>query len=1306
MSFGSKIRQKVVPTFWQSIVWISVVFALQGELGWTAGEADYRSPSLVAMDGILDQAQSFRDFAGRPELQTQLFERMSQYMGVDKLPRASFDKVLSQLFELDKRIPGFGEKLWNKRAVESPIVIEYSNDLSAKMYDIHFDAWKETLREMVAGHQENAARLLAMNQTDRTTAIQTLVERVAESVKRFQIRLNSEEKRTRLSPQRIKEIRRRYSSKLAQSQDVKELVSFVVHQRLTASEVTRDRLLNSDASVVLDELTEVQKGYQEAFELPEFKGLKTIPAVLRDSVRDAVPNAQRLVKDPKLFTLPARAEERMVLYQVHRPLYATLRGIYNSECVGGSCERLGTTNPQRTAVPVLDQVEVRFSEVGDSNPFKGFTEVTSVRNRSTGKVHGSVIFGVPRFRNEVMVPDPESGGLVKRRIFDLWLKKATASTPSLAVSRSWSADNAGVQESVRRSLAYQLGTDIGAGTDFEHLKQNEQMVKEIVKHSASLVEPSHLDTYGQRGQLIIDAMLPDAGRLTQLEPISNAELGEKLKKANTRNRLEILRRTMELDPGQKQKYLKDFRFLLGDAELEVRRVATEWMLRAKIQDPAIQPIYLDWLRDEKAPEKLIQYYDRVISKERRLPLLQSLFDSGRANQKKMVISYFKGSKDPLPEEWMASFESLALDKKSGATQEAILFLLERNSQVFISEPKLTEALLNLAVENGSEVRSHFQAVGPPLNLKLSAQQFSRLIDLWPEPKEVPDHWKEWILSELERRPKLIKSLSDHRKGSWIAYLSKSTDSEKPLNILSSILRMDPNLLPTLNRDDLAQARKTQELNAGFNRALSGRANDPRHQEKAARAHLSAALEPCQSQKPEICEEWDRVRQRILSRVSWKTPLKSIQETLDVFRTQAGSLESDGIIAGTRKSDSAVGIYLKVAQGIPEAERKEEWKKLLKSIQTGEGSVNRNIQAALHWVRSDSLSSTAAPAQELLEVLTRDSVGEKLNVALSEELVSGSSELPLWREASRNRARIPNLQKAQQDVLAYTLNSLVEDWWIQPVRTLLKSPSQLLIPREELEALAVGSLKKARNLAEIEDQIRSESVRLQWMRNMRGASVLIPDASDRSIAKKAYQRSFQKMLSGDASGILQYRRMFGFADSSDFELRNLFQRVFSDLESFRKIESDPRFYADLWLKYHDLGEVRRNGGLGIFRAKPEVQDLLIQGFRACLSEMDGCGPRRLGSDSKFVMLLDTILSQEEVSPQAVKELDRLLNEPLVTRRMTKDQVGEIRKRLKGYPRPTLLGGAQQVRPRSRLSNECSALYSTQILRRLLSLPGRR
>lgn len=105
-----------------------------------------------------------------------------------------------------------------------------------------------------------------------------------------------------------------------------------------------------------------------------------------------------------------------------------------------------------------------------------------------------------------------------------------------------------------------------------NLPSNQLLVEQIVAHSGK----DNWD-YGQRGQMIVDAMLPGAGHLTVLSHIKANEVSAVIRAYAPADKIRFLQRIRFFELGDRQKYQKDVRAMLDDADKQVRLEAALWM---------------------------------------------------------------------------------------------------------------------------------------------------------------------------------------------------------------------------------------------------------------------------------------------------------------------------------------------------------------------------------------------------------------------------------------------------------------------------------------------------------------------------------------------------------------------------------------------------------------------------------------------------------------------------------------------------------------------------------------------------------
>jgi hypothetical protein len=562
------------------------------------------SPTFERWDHIIDKSPDFKTFLSNPKLKDSFFQELQNYYGPDKMKTENYHLILKQLEALSVKVPGFADALWKKRPVRPAYMINYELSNGAN-YEVNNVEWPKRLTSIEKNLMTDAHGLIEIKDEQlRKEEIQKRVKNIEESNQQFQQKLNSTDEKARIAKKYsnpieaekyVKTLRERYTQKLMATKDMKELASYAVYQRLHSQEEFRDALRSGNGTNVLEALTELQNQFTKVFDGPLFREIKSIPKPLKNLVRDMMPNAQLLANDRSLFTLSAaKGFEQMVFYDSYRPIYSVFRGIFNGECVGGSCQYLDKTTPERHSVPVLKGTEIRFAEVknthiNQTSPFRGYTEMTPFVKQGEDKKYSSLIMGVPDFKKRVYVSSSNTKK-VETNIYDLWLKEASKLEKILITTGDSSVDNAKILESVRNSLSFQLGDSLGNRDEFMHLPENKDLVQGIVKNT-----PENSFDYGKRGQMITDATLPIDKTIVRLSPIKEEEFVSTLEKANNETKIDFFERTMNMGPNNKQKYYKKIQFLLNDPDVRVKRAVAFWISSGKIRDDKVDQIFNEML---------------------------------------------------------------------------------------------------------------------------------------------------------------------------------------------------------------------------------------------------------------------------------------------------------------------------------------------------------------------------------------------------------------------------------------------------------------------------------------------------------------------------------------------------------------------------------------------------------------------------------------------------------------------------------------------------------------------------------------
>ncbi len=536
-----------------------------------ADEEDY-SPFLRSLDAIVDRAPDFFTFYENEELKEELFSKLHPYMD---LSRGSYETILKQVHAFIAQHPEHASLLWNKRKVGKPITIEYQRThfspygLNRKNLDRWLANYRSDVRDYVLFDQEQIRKLLISIETRNAAAQRKINNRYGKDP-------------------RGKEVRERYNQMLRNSKEVREVASFFLAAQMDNDDFQYDALHSNNSEAVLGALHFLSGASGEVFQVPGLEGAK-IPKVVQYALRDMAPNPDLLVKDSSLFRpLPKGNVETETIYEVHRPLYAIFRGAPIGECVGGGPNNLAYTNLARTAVPLLHGTRVQYAE--SNGKWSGFLEMTPVANSRTKESYDSLIIGHSGFRNQIFRKTPK--GEVKTSLYEAWLTEMTPRGNRFVMGQSRTADNAQSMEWVKSSLSYEAGKAAGTAEEFIHTEANKHLVGEIVAAAGK-----DRWNYGGRGQMIIDAMLSNAGKMTELYDIPLARAAQIFREMSEQDKLAFLERTSTYSNDQKQNLTKHVRAYLDDPSRLVQRQTALWLLPTGQEKTRLMEVLAAWTED-------------------------------------------------------------------------------------------------------------------------------------------------------------------------------------------------------------------------------------------------------------------------------------------------------------------------------------------------------------------------------------------------------------------------------------------------------------------------------------------------------------------------------------------------------------------------------------------------------------------------------------------------------------------------------------------------------------------------------------
>jgi hypothetical protein len=488
--------------------------------------AQDQNVGLKKLDQILTDAHDLNDFLAETphssEIRERYFKALQEYYGPDKIPRQSYDAVIRQMRTVNKEVPGFGARLWETTNLGHQFNVQVAVkttglELKQQNWDRLLSEWKQEMERRSPSYA---------NLTDKQAAekLNPLLQNAARQMEVFS--QNAKNMKPALRAKAAKDF---FENTLPLTAGFKEAKAYLMLRTLNL-EKNSDLLHSGDADLVISATDEIRSG--KGLNAPE--GVK-IPDVLRASLaRTEVPIIEKpplKVVDGKpeendLFRVRTRMGNKGTLYAVGsagnseyefaplpRRFHGVWKGIPLNECVGGNCSSLDSLTPERWATIALK--DSRIYNIERDGSYLGFVQCVPLKLGD--KVYASVDFGAPILRNKISTKGAD-GSTETRHFFEVWLEKASKDKPAtwdgFIVGSSEAINNAGVVRDVRGSGSYTFGQRLSEpASELKHLDSMGEKIPTVIPREG------YAEGYG--GNMIADALVPDAGPLTVLDPLGS-----------------------------------------------------------------------------------------------------------------------------------------------------------------------------------------------------------------------------------------------------------------------------------------------------------------------------------------------------------------------------------------------------------------------------------------------------------------------------------------------------------------------------------------------------------------------------------------------------------------------------------------------------------------------------------------------------------------------------------------------------------------------------------------------------------------
>lgn len=457
---------------------------------------------LEELDAILTRHKNIHEFLSDEKSKTEYFEKLKDYMG-GKLERSSYDAILSQLKQIDPKVPGLTQRLWETTGTGERFSITNTSPSFGR--ELNYDKWNMELRELRISLKDQAGEAPELKS-------ERLLQEIRHKEKSLVLTGNAEQKRNQAA-MHFKEIR--------SSSQVKELAAHYAERILRSSSVNQV-LLGGQPDLVLNTVKDI-KDNPRKFLPPDLD----LPGSVISEIKELLPDQNKLLADKEMFPeemietrkgkipVGAATSAQFDFVPLPRRFHGIWKGIPSGECVGGACGHLDYLTPERWATVAIADSQIHYVE--KAGKFSGFVE--ALPGEVGGKTFASLSFGAPDLNKKITVNTP-GGTKTSTTLYEEWLKKSDEKKPKdwagYVVSQTTDINHANNLSIVRTSDSYRYGTLVFSDTPNGPIKAPFQFQDPLVKDIVNS-KPEKASHGYSRGAMITDATTKKVNMLTQLE---------------------------------------------------------------------------------------------------------------------------------------------------------------------------------------------------------------------------------------------------------------------------------------------------------------------------------------------------------------------------------------------------------------------------------------------------------------------------------------------------------------------------------------------------------------------------------------------------------------------------------------------------------------------------------------------------------------------------------------------------------------------------------------------------------------------
>jgi hypothetical protein len=199
--------------------------------------------NLKELDRIVSQAKDLNDFlSDNPKsisIRDEYFKALQSYFGEEKMPRQAFDAIITQMSDVNKKVPGFGERLWQTTGLGQPFKIEVAVKTSG--LELKQKEWSEKLAQWQSELKAKSDSYLNLSDKDAAGKLNTVLQSASKQVEEFNQKSQAMTRSARAEASKVL-----FEQTLPQIQGLEEAKAYLMFRNLKLEKNT-DLLNSGDA---------------------------------------------------------------------------------------------------------------------------------------------------------------------------------------------------------------------------------------------------------------------------------------------------------------------------------------------------------------------------------------------------------------------------------------------------------------------------------------------------------------------------------------------------------------------------------------------------------------------------------------------------------------------------------------------------------------------------------------------------------------------------------------------------------------------------------------------------------------------------------------------------------------------------------------------------------------------------------------------------------------------------------------------------------------------------------------------------